>query len=122
MKKRLLTLTCLIFSISTLICLNLPSNPLSSGKCGQKSLSAVLKKLNNNFEDNLIYSRLNNSELTILEIKQLSDYLGFTSELKNTNIWNIRHEKPLGILHIDGHHFVGLVGYDSQTIHIAETG
>jgi hypothetical protein len=34
----------------------------------------------------------------------------------------LRQTYPLGVIHVGDSHFVGIVGYDLQSIHVAEPG
>ena len=91
--------------------------------CGPKSLSFVMSTLGytktndlqNKFEKDEIFIKLE-------KLYYIVKNTGYICNIQVMDVSLLRSKKPLGILHVDGSHFVGLVGYDSQTIHIAETG
>lgn len=89
--------------------------------CGLRSLLSVLQVLgySNIHLGNILSAK---KDLSFSEIEKAVHELGMNANLCKTTIRKLRDDNSVGILHIDGHHFVGLVGYDSQTIHIAETG
>ncbi len=96
----------------------------SNGGCGIRSLVAVLNSYNVNINyksfSDMRFSEDGNT--TYYELRRLCSDMKINSFMLRIDTEDLRKNQYLGILHIDGHHFVGLVGYDSQTIHIAETG
>lgn len=59
---------------------------------------------------------------TLAEMQVVARKLGLQAEARQMTVKALRRGRSLGVLHIDGHHFVALVGYDPCTLHIAETG
>jgi ABC-type bacteriocin/lantibiotic exporter with double-glycine peptidase domain len=121
-KSLILFFIILLFSISIYYFSNHES--LLVGGCGQRSFESVALKLGVKVSQSKIYQKFyqSNYEVSLADIQVVAKQIGFEAISKHLNIVDLRRERPLGIVHIDGHHFVGLVGYDSQTIHIAETG
>jgi ABC-type bacteriocin/lantibiotic exporter with double-glycine peptidase domain len=94
------------------------------GKCGCRSFFEVMKYYNGERRLNEYYrlDKLCDKEMSMYEIENIARTFGIDAKIEKLDISKLREGNLLGVLHVDGHHFVGLVGYDSQTIHIAETG
>ncbi|WP_395143696.1 cysteine peptidase family C39 domain-containing protein [Armatimonas sp.] len=113
--------SCIILSVLFIF---LGSKKNKSGGCGARSLYSVSLKLGSKFKEYEINKLFGNNYYwcNIQMVSECAEKCNFETDIKKIDIVKLRNEHPLGVLHIDGSHFVGLVGYDSQTIHIAETG
>jgi ABC-type bacteriocin/lantibiotic exporter with double-glycine peptidase domain len=94
-----------------------------SGECGARSLFSVASQLGDRRTEEGVkrYFRGDLSNTSMEEISSVAQKFGFKTEAMRLTVEDLRRLKPLGILHIDEAHFVGLVGYDSQAFRIAET-
>ena len=62
-------------------------------------------------------------ETSFYEIASAAKTMGIDANPRQMTLNDLRREKPLGILPVDGHHFVGLIGYERwHVLRIAETG
>lgn len=95
----------------------------SDGGCGPKSLIAVMSVMQVPTTEEKVFSLFpdKGKEVLLVDIQEVAQKIGLNATPRRMDILQLRKERPLGVLHIDGNHFVGLVGYDDQAIHIAET-
>ena len=120
-----IVLFCLCFTVfCTSTCVKHTSLALDG--CGPRSLLAVSRQLAGIVEEKQLYSFFPNSgqgEVSFSQIMKAAKSLGITATPKRMTLAQLYHERPVGILLIDGHHFVGLIGYERwHVLRIAETG
>jgi ABC-type bacteriocin/lantibiotic exporter with double-glycine peptidase domain len=97
---------------------------LKYSECGPRSLFTVVSLIypNTKYDSLCLLFDDYKDNIPLSEIAESARKSGCVSEIRRMSALEIRQEKTRGVLHIDGSHFVGLVGQDSQTFHIMETG
>ncbi len=99
-----------------------PQPRLTYGGCGTRSLYAVSRALGTPITEDEV-SRLfvdSRGVTSFAEIQGAARRLGLRAEGRQMTTDDLRRARPLGILHIDGTHFVALTGCGSDAVQIAD--
>jgi ABC-type bacteriocin/lantibiotic exporter with double-glycine peptidase domain len=95
---------------------------LAEGDCGPRSLYAVARQLGLSQSRESVSSLFigSNPSANFHQIQKAAQRLGLPAEGRQMTVDELRRARPLGILHVDGNHFVGLVGHERDAVWIAD--
>lgn len=123
-KKGILALLILVVALAggTLVVLP-PAQPQYSG-CGPRSLVAVARALGKPVSEAEAFGLFSHpqNDVSFAEIAAVAPRLDLRATGYRMDVTQLRIQKPLGILHVSGTHFVGLVGYSEGAFEVAEPG
>ncbi len=99
-----------------------PRREMNTGGCGPRALHAVARALHREGTEAqaLALFPRNGFEVSLGEMQREAPKLGLAGQVRQMTVADLRREKPLGVLHIDGVHFVAAVGYRGEFVLIVD--
>jgi len=97
--------------------------PTAQGGCGPHSLHAVARQLGLSVSPTQVRARFfdNADTCSFLELQAAANSLGLKAQGQQMTVETLQSEKPLGILHIDGNHFVAITDYNTSGLTIVDS-
>jgi len=89
------------------------ANVQTPAGCGPKSLYAVCSHLGMNVSQEQILRIMGDHAdvSSLADLQEAANHLGLKAVGMNATIQDLQGSKPLGILHVEGFHFIAVVGY-----------
>lgn len=90
--------------------------------CGPRSLRLLATRLGANPDNSPFLSRLenNNGVTSFSDLQDAASEMGLVAVGMRMDMATLKRQKPVGILHVYGSHFVALVGYKENDLIIAD--
>lgn len=90
--------------------------------CGPKSLYAVSQRLGVNVsQDQVLRMMGNHADVSsFADLQTAANHLGLKAVGIDATVQEMERSKTLGILHVEGFHFIAVVGYKSQGLVVVD--
>lgn len=113
----------LAFGIAWLVMPLAPHRDLDAAGCGPRALQAVAWKLGSRQSQDTVLALFPDygSFVSMDDLERVAPKLGLEAHVRFLTIAHMRRERPLGVLHVDGTHFVAVVGYEPDTLLVVDS-
>jgi len=93
-----------------------------AGGCGPTSLYALCCTLGVAVTPDGVFAKCggDNPVSSFAELKKAAQELGLKADGRQTTLAQLRRTQPLGVLHVDGGHFVAVIGYTDAGLRVAD--
>lgn len=109
--------------ITGLVLFFLPRRIANVGGCGPRALHAAAVPLGAALTEQQTLDLFPNHgfEVMFSDMEIAAPKLGLIGKIRQMSLTDLKREKPIGVLHIDGVHFAAVVGYEGDAILIVES-